>query len=152
VEAASGVSEPQREQFAETIEVPLEPLPCTKGLSSAEPQERWRGLQREAQRRYPQPDGPALGAKRVREQAPHTRPNESNHSPALLCHSSSAAVIEDWKSRYAVLVESYRDSWQKLRGELWRQTSGLAFPSGGVPPTWPEANLPTSSWQFPAFA
>jgi hypothetical protein len=51
-----------------------------------------------------------------------------------------------------MLVERYRDSWQKLRGELSRKTSRLAFPSGGVPPTGPKPDLPASAWQFPAFA
>jgi hypothetical protein len=149
---AKGVSEPKLQDFAETIEVPLEPLPCMKGLTEAQQQERWRELQREALRRYPQPEGHVLGAERVREQDPHTRPDKSSHSPAPSCHGSNAAVIEDWKSRYTQFVESYRDSWQKLRGELSRKASRLAFPSGGVPPTWPKPDLPSTDWRFPAFA
>jgi hypothetical protein len=65
VDAAKGVSDPQLEAFAETIEVPLEPLLCMKGLSAVEQRDRWRELQREAQRRYPQRNEPVLGAKRV---------------------------------------------------------------------------------------
>jgi hypothetical protein len=59
------VSEPQREQFAETIEEPLEPLPCMKGLAAAEQQDLWRELQSEAQRWYPHAEGPVLGAQKL---------------------------------------------------------------------------------------
>jgi hypothetical protein len=36
VDAAAGVSEPQLEAVAESIKLPLEPLPCMNGLSAAE--------------------------------------------------------------------------------------------------------------------
>jgi hypothetical protein len=143
------VSEPQREQFAEIIEVPLEALPCMKGLSAVQQQEVWRELRREAQRRYPQPERLVLGAERLQGQDRHTRPSKSNHSPAPSCHSNSATGREDWKSRYAMFVESYRDFWKKLRGELSRHTSRLAVPTGGVPPTWPKRDLPVRPWQLP---
>jgi hypothetical protein len=149
VDAAAGVSEPQREAVAKSIEVPLEPLPCPKGLSAAGQQDRWRELQRKAQRRYPHAEGPVLGAQKEQEQAPHTRPSKSHHSPAPACHGGSAAVIESWKSRYAVFVERYRDSWQKLRGEQSRRKSRVAFPSGGAPPTSPKRDLPVRPWQLP---
>jgi hypothetical protein len=71
------VSEPQREAVAKSIEVPLEPL-CMKGLSAVQQQEVWRELQREAQRWYPHAEGPVLGAQKLQEQAPHTRPGVSS--------------------------------------------------------------------------
>jgi hypothetical protein len=84
-----------------------------------------------------------MGAERLQEQSP---------TPAPACHGGSAAVIESWKSRCAIFVESYRASWRKLRGELSRKTSRLALSSGGVPPTWQEPDQPATAWQFPAFA
>jgi hypothetical protein len=65
VDAAAGVSEPQREAVAKSIEVPLEPLLCMKGLSAVEQQDLWRELQSEAQRWYSHAEGPVLGAQKL---------------------------------------------------------------------------------------
>jgi hypothetical protein len=141
---ARGMSKPTAEQFAETIEVPLEPLPCMRGLSAQEQREKWREIFREAKLHYPQPDGPVLGAEKLLEQDPHCRPNNSKRSPAPRCHGSSAAVIQAWKETYAAFVAGYRNAWQRLRRELSRPKSKFAFPWGGVPPTWPTLELPPS--------
>lgn len=132
---------PTLRQFAETLEVPLEPLPCMRGLSPSEQQARWAEIIVEAQRRYPQPSGPVLGAAKLLAQDPHTRPAKMKRSPAPACHGSSAEVIQAWKDRYARFVESYRDAWRRLREELSVPASQLAFPQGGVPPTWPNTHL-----------
>lgn len=141
---AKGMSKPSLEQFAETIEVPLEPLPWMQGLSAQEQREKWGEIFLDAKRRYPQPEGPVLGAEKVLEQDPHSRPANSKRSPAPRCHGTSAAVIQAWKEAYAEFVACYRNAWQKLRRELSRPTSKFAFPWGGVPPTWPTLELPPS--------
>jgi hypothetical protein len=130
------VSEPQLEQFAETIEVPLEPLRCMKGLSAVEQQVRWRELRRVAQRRYPQLEGPVLGADRALALDPQTRPKKTKRSPAPRCHASTAEARALWMQMYANFVAAYRNAWQRLRANLGKRPM---FPEGGVPPTWPDA-------------
>lgn len=147
---AKGLCRPTKEQFAETVEVPLEPLPCMAGLSAQERQARWCEIVVEAKRRYPQPEGPVLGAKRLLEQDPQSRPNNSKRSPAPRCHASSAETIRAWKETYAEFVAAYRNAWQKLRRELSLPCSRFAFPWGGIPPTWPTLVMPPSDLVSPA--
>jgi hypothetical protein len=145
---AKGLCKPTAEQFAEVIEVPLEPLPCMAGLSAQQRQDKWREIFLDAKSSYPQPEGPVLGAEKLLEQDPHTRPNNSKKSPAPRWHGSSAETIRAWRKTYAEFVAGYRNAWQKLRRELSRPASKFAFPWGGVPPTWPTLELPPSGGLF----
>jgi hypothetical protein len=129
---------PTLEQFATVVEVPLEPLPCMAGLTPEQQRERWQAILIEAQAKYPAPEGEALGTEALRTQDPHTRPKRSKHSPAPACHASTKQAAKQWKEVYGQFVTSYRLAWQRLRGELQKPFSSFGFPSGGVPPTWPD--------------
>jgi hypothetical protein len=131
---------PTLQQFATVVDVPLEPLPSMEGLDLPQRRARWVEIMQEAQARYPVPDREPLGAEALKRQDPHTRPQKPKRSAAPACHASSLEAANEWRTRYRHFVTSYRQAWHSLRGELRKPLSPLGFPTGGVPPTWPDAH------------
>jgi len=62
------------EELAEPVELVVEPLPCWKGLGEEERRRAVRGWVEAVESEVRARDTPVLGARAVRAQHPHTRP------------------------------------------------------------------------------
>ena len=99
----------------------------------------WDEMMAIGKERYPMPDRPPLGAKKLQEQNPHGKPKKSKRGPAPSVRGTCPEAIDAWKTAYHSFVTAYRDAWESLRSALKRgvKRPNVEFPAGGVPPTNP---------------
>ncbi|WP_245814654.1 hypothetical protein [Cystobacter ferrugineus] len=81
------------EEIAEPVELMVELLPCWKGLGEEERRRAVRGLVEAVESEARARDKPVLGARAVRAQHPHTRPEHLKRSPRPLGHASTRQAL-----------------------------------------------------------
>lgn len=115
------------------------PLPCWANLAEADRRQRVAAMIDEvvtvgrAERR----GRAVLGRERILKQAPHQRPNTSDHSPAPLVHAASKAMRIAMKAAYRAFLDAYRFAADRLRAGV----RDAVFPRGCFPPAMPAIAL-----------
>ena len=97
------------EEIAEPVEWVVEPLPCWEGLREEERQRAVRGRVEEVEAEAGARDTPVLGARAVRAQHPHTRPEHLERSPQPLGHASTRQALRELREQYRAFVAAFRD-------------------------------------------
>ncbi|MEM7582842.1 MAG: transposase [Acidobacteriota bacterium] len=143
------------EAFVREYTLELDPPPCWRHLSSDAIQQRFlemvEEIDAESARRVMLGGMTPLGARAIRQQHPHDRPERSKRSPAPAVHAASKAIRKQMKEAYRIFVEAYCAAAARLRAGDY----GVEFPSGCFPPPRPfvpcDAGLP-SCRAGPSFA
>lgn len=110
-------------RYTHSIEYPLVhvPLPCWANFTPAERQARARELvaevEAEAAERNKKLGRRPMGRKKILEQDPHSKPMQSDRSPAPLSHGN-ALEREDFKKLYWAFVKAYRAASARLRSGI----------------------------------
>ncbi len=113
------------EEIAEPVELEVALLPCWDGLREEERRREVRGLVEEVEAEARARDKPVLGARAVRAQHPHTRPEQLNRSPRPLGHASTRQALKELREQYRAFVAAFREAAARWR----RGTSRRAFRS-----------------------
>ncbi|EPX62442.1 RHS repeat-associated core domain protein containing protein [Cystobacter fuscus DSM 2262] len=122
------------EQWAELVELELAPLPCWKGLGEEERQCAVRALVEEVEAEARARDEPVLGARAVRAEHPHTRPERLKRSPRPLGHASTRQALRELSDQYQTFVAAFREAaacWG--RGDFSAPFPPFSFPPQVVP-------------------
>jgi hypothetical protein len=118
------------EEIAEPVELEVAPLPCWEGLGEEERQRAVRelveGVEAEARAR----NTPVLGARVVRAQHPHTRPEHLKRSPRPLGHASTRQALKELREQYRAIVAAFREAAARWR----RGDFSASFPLFSFPP------------------
>jgi hypothetical protein len=118
------------EQWVEPVELEVAPLPCWAGLPEEERQRAVRalleGVEAEARARKT----PTLGARAVRAQHPHTRPEHLKRSPRPLGHASTRQALRELREQYTAFIAAFREAAARGR---WEDFSAR-FPLYSFPP------------------
>ena len=70
---------------------------------------------------------------------PHTKPKQTDKSPAPLCHAGSFETKKAFKAAFRSFVEAYKEAYQRL----FKPQVPTDFPDGGILPTaWSTPPLP----------
>jgi hypothetical protein len=118
------------EAWAEPVELEVAPLPCWEGMGEEERQRAVRALLREVEAEARAQGRPVLGARAVREQHPHTRPERLKRSPRPLGHASTRQALRELREQYRAFVSAFREAAAR-----WRQGDFSAhFPLFSFPP------------------
>ena len=72
-----------------------------------------------------------MGQKRILAMDPHTKPKQTDKSPAPLCHAGCMEVKKAFKEAFKSFVEAYKESYQRLS----KTQVATDFPEGGILPT-----------------
>jgi hypothetical protein len=118
------------QEWAEPVELEVAPLPCWEGLGEEERQRAVRGLVEEVEAEARARGTPVLGARAVRAQHPHTRPEHLKRSPRPLGHASTREALKELREEYRAFVAAFREAAAR-----WRRGDFLArFPLYSFPP------------------
>ncbi|HEX4954167.1 MAG TPA: transposase [Thermoanaerobaculia bacterium] len=125
------------QDFAETEEVHLTPLPFWEALTEEQRRELvWemvRDIEREAEAGGRTQGQQVSGERSVVSQDPHSRPVQPKRSTAPLVHAGSCAARLAFVGAYRLFVGAFRAAAERLRaGDL-----GVRFPEGSFPPALP---------------
>jgi hypothetical protein len=128
------------EEWAEPVELELAPLPCWKGLGEEERQRAVRALVEEVEVEARARNKPVLGARAVRAQHPHTRPEHLERSPRPLGHASTRQALRELREQYRGFVAAFREAAARWgRGDFSAPFPPFSFPprvvAGRVPRT-----------------
>ena len=88
------------QEWAEPVELEVAPLPCWEGLEEEERQRAVRGLVEGVESEARARATPVLGARAVRAQHPHTRPEHLKRSPRPLGHASTRQALKALREQY----------------------------------------------------
>lgn len=106
-------------QFARTLPVPHEPLPCWKALSVEERRRRVAELvieiEDEAEARNRELRRRPMGAAKILRQDPHDHPGRIAKSPAPLVHASSRERFFEYRKQYSEFVLAFRTAALRLK-------------------------------------
>jgi len=108
----------------------LAKLPCHEHLSDFQYRGVIRELANEARAGCGAPATP-LGQKRILAIDPHTRPEETDKSPAPLCHAGCIDKKREFRAAYREFVSSYKVAYQQVLKDILK----AEFPNGALPPT-----------------
>lgn len=133
------VLKPEEFLFSEWVR--LRCLPTWADWSRAERIETVRGLLREIQqiarhRRESTRKAP-LGKRRIRQQAPHHRPERVSRAPAPAFHAFRKEHYEKLRERCRAFAEEYREAAERLKSGA----VNVVFPAGCFPPRLPYVPL-----------
>jgi REP element-mobilizing transposase RayT len=118
------------QEWAEPVELEVEPLPCWKGLGEEERERAVRGLLGDVEAEARAQGKPVLGAQAVRSQHPHTRPERLKRSPRPLGHASTGQALKELREQCRAFIAAFREA-----AERWRRGDFLArFPLYSFPP------------------
>jgi REP element-mobilizing transposase RayT len=122
------------QEWAEPVELEVAALPCWEGLGEEERQSAVRrlveGVEAEARAR----DTPVLGARAVRAQHPHTRPEHLKRSPRPLGHASTRQALKALREQYRAFVAAFREAAARwMRGDFSASFPLFSFPPRVVP-------------------
>ncbi len=117
-------------EWAEPVELELAPLPCWEGLGEEERRRAVRGLVEGVEAEARAQDTPVLGARAVRAQHPHTRPEHLKRSPRPLGHASTRQALKELREQYRAFVAAFREAAARWR---WGDFS-VRFPLFSFPP------------------
>ncbi|OJH33378.1 hypothetical protein BON30_49035 [Cystobacter ferrugineus] len=132
--AGSGGEGRFAEEWAEPVELELAPLPCWKGLGEDERQRAARALVEEVEVEARARNKPVLGARAVRAQNPHTRPEHLKRSPRPLGHASTRQALRELREQYRGFVAAFREAAARWgRGDFAAPFPPFSFPLRVVP-------------------
>jgi len=127
-----------QKSFITDFSLKLARLPCHEALSDHAHQKTIRALTREALEECGTADT-YIGQKRVLAMDPHTKPKQTDKSPAPLCHAGCIETKKAFRAAFKSFVEAYKEAYQRL----FRQQLPAHFPEGGLAPTaWSTPPLP----------
>ncbi|AKJ00535.1 hypothetical protein ATI61_10458 [Archangium gephyra] len=118
------------EELAEPVELEVAPLPCWEGLGEEGRQRAVRGLVEGVEAEARAQDKPVLGARAVRAQHPHTRPERLKRSPRPLGHASTRQALKRLREQYRSFVAAFREAAAQWR----RGNFSASFPLFSFPP------------------
>ncbi len=118
------------EEWAEPVELEVAPLPCWEGLGEEERQRAVRALVEEVEDEARARDKPVLGARAVRAQHPHTRPEHLKRSPRPLGHASTRQALRQLREQYRAFVAAFQAAAARWR----RGDFSASFPLYSFPP------------------
>jgi hypothetical protein len=122
------------QEWAEPVELEVAPLPCWKGLGEEERQRAVRGLVEGVEAEACARGTPVLGAKAVRAQHPHTRPEHLKRSPRPLGHASSRQALRELREQYRAFIAAFREAAARWRrGDFSARFPLFSFPPRVVP-------------------
>ncbi|HEX5747085.1 MAG TPA: hypothetical protein VFZ09_12655 [Archangium sp.] len=122
------------EEIAEPVELEVAPLPCWEGLGEEERQRAVRGLVEGVEAEARARNTPVLGARAVRAQHPHTRPEHLERSPRPLGHASTRQALTELRERYRAFVAAFREAAARwMRGDFSASFPLFSFPPRVVP-------------------
>ena len=79
-------------------------------------------------------DTPVLGARTVRAQHPHTRPERRKRSPRPLGHASTRQALRELREQYRAFVAAFREAAARwMRGDFSASLPLFSFPPRVVP-------------------
>ena len=79
-------------------------------------------------------DKPVLGARTVREQHPHTRPERLKRSPRPLGHASTRQALRELREQYRTFVAAFREAAARwMQGDFSAPFPLFSFPPRVVP-------------------
>ncbi|WPB78365.1 hypothetical protein KYC5002_04235 [Archangium violaceum] len=118
------------QEWAEPVELELAALPCWDSLAEEERQRAVRGLVEQVEAEARAHNTPVLGARAVRAQHPHTRPERLKRSPRPLGHASTRHALKALREQYHAFVAAFREAAARLR----RGDYSACFPLFSFPP------------------
>jgi REP element-mobilizing transposase RayT len=118
------------EEWAESVELEVAPLPCWKGLGEEDRQRAVQELLEEVEAEARVRGEPVLGAQAVRAQHPHTRPERLARSPRPLGHASTRQALRELCEQYRAFVAAFREAAARWR----RGDFSACFPLFSFPP------------------
>jgi hypothetical protein len=118
------------QEWAEPVELEVAPLPCWEGLEEEERQRAVRGLVEGVESEARARATPVLGARAVRAQHPHTRPEHLKRSPRPLGHASTRQALKALREQYRAFVAAFREAAARWR----RGDFSASFPPFSFPP------------------
>ncbi|HEX3128484.1 MAG TPA: hypothetical protein VH394_14230 [Thermoanaerobaculia bacterium] len=134
-------------RFATHEILELDSLPCWRGLSADQYQQRIADLVNSiiataVARRKESGKEPA-GAAAIQAQSPLSQPAKSKRSPAPLVHAASRRVRQELYRMYGLFVAAFREAAEQLKAG----DRSARFPEGSFPPGLPfvKAGLVLSS-------
>jgi hypothetical protein len=140
--------------YTTRYEVRMAPIPCWAHLTRDQIASRTRALIDEVVAEGRARGIPVLGVDRVLSQDPHGMPQESNHSPAPLCHAACQTLRLAFRTAYRAFVGAFRAAADSLKAGHSR----VEFPPGSFPcsaayvrppdefaPLWVFGALPTET-------
>jgi hypothetical protein len=102
-------------------------------------------IEEETRQRHEVEGGRPLGVAAVLAQDPLAQPAASKHSPAPLCHGSTAPIRSAFRATYRTFVDAFR----RAAGALRALSPGAplpAFPAGSFPPRARWVDHPSLAW------
>lgn len=128
--------------FSSRYDVTFAKLPCWADLDDDAYEKRVRAMadtiRTETRAAFPRDTNPVLGAKAVMAFHPHYRPGTLARSPAPLCHASTRATRQEYKTRYRNFVNAFRHAAEQLK----KGVVSVRFPPFAFPPRLPMASSP----------
>ncbi len=122
------------EEWAELVELEVEPPPCWKGRREEERQREVRALLGEVEAEARAKGKPALGAAEVQAQHPHTRPERLARSPRPQGHASTRHAMRELREQYRAFVAAFREAAARWRrGDFSARFPLFSFPPRVVP-------------------
>ena len=119
----------------ETLE--LSPIPAWAHLSREEYRDRVRelvrGIEAETRAQNRSLKRTPLGAKRIQQIHPHTRPEHLERSPAPRFHARSKEARQAMRASFSAFLSLYREAAESLKNG----PVGVEFPVGCFPPRQP---------------
>ncbi len=122
------------EEIAEPVEWVVEPLSCWKALGEEERRRAVRGVVEAVESEARARDTPVWGARAVRAQHPHTRPEHLKRSSRPLGHASTRQALRELREQYRAFVAAFREAAARwMRGEFSASFPPFSFPPRVVP-------------------
>jgi hypothetical protein len=122
------------QEWAEPVELEIAPLPCWEGLKEEQRQRAVRGLVEQVEAEAQSRGTPVLGARAVRAQHPHTRPEHLKRSPRPLGHASTRQALKELREQYRTFVAAFREAAaQWSQGDFSALFPPFSFPPRVVP-------------------
>ena len=113
-----GTPEPTREQFMESYELRLSPLP--DGMSIEDILARVRAEEARFREERRENEEQVLGKEAVVEQDVRSRPENPKHSIKPLCHTISEVLREEFRKSWRALMGEYLEASAAWRAGKWR--------------------------------
>jgi len=134
----------RRKDYASTVTVRLEQLPCWRHLEWGKYVERIRkmirGIEKDAEAERERRAVEVVGVEAICQRNPQTRPNKLETSPAPRVHAASKKERLAWREAFAWFVMEYREASERLRNG----DRAAPFPEGCFPPRLPFVGTATA--------
>lgn len=129
--ASKAGENPSRAQFTQPVVLELSIPPFLAGTDEAKVWAQMTELVEQATRdAVEQREGaPSLGAEKVLDQDPYSRPHASKRSPRPLCHASTRDGWRGYKAKYLAFASAFRAAVSS-----WRSRKAVAFPAYAYSP------------------